>query len=74
MRIISGDPVPLFILLNGDPVDLTLTTRADEEEGEIEQLVFGPQGPPFLKIDADGDPETVVRRGVVEIVTKRKIN
>lgn len=63
------------VFLDGKPVDLTITTMADDERGIVEQLVIekDENGQKRVAMGLLGQPKTVELRGDVRIIMPMKI-
>ena len=63
------------VFLDGKPVDLTITTMADDERGIVEQLVIEKDefGQNRVAMGMFGQPKTVEIRGDVRIIMPIKI-
>lgn len=62
------------VFLDGKPVDLTITTMADDERGIVEQLVIEKDelGQKRIATGMFGQPKTVELRGDVRIIMPMK--
>lgn len=63
------------VFLDGKPLDLTITTMADDERGIVEQLVVekDERGQRRVAMGIFGQPKTVELRGDVRIIMPMKI-
>jgi len=68
--IADHDNPPEKVFLDGKPVDLAITTMADDERGIVEQLVIERNdfGHPEIATWPNGMPKTIERHGDVRIL------